>query len=45
MRGSQRRRCACEQVLNDKGEHELADRAMAKATRIYNDGLAQLSLF
>jgi cytochrome c-type biogenesis protein CcmH/NrfG len=32
-------------VLTDQGKHQLADRAMAKATRIHNDELAQGSLF
>jgi len=46
VRGSRRQfRAYVSQVLNDKGEHDLADRAMAKATRIYNEGLAKLSLF
>ena len=36
---------ALAKVLDDQGKHDLADRAMAKATRIYNDGLAQWSLF
>ena len=31
-------------VLSDQGKYELADRAMAKATRIYNEGLKDWSL-
>ena len=36
---------ALAKVLNDQGKYELADKAMAKATRVYNDGLARGSLF
>ena len=36
---------ALSKVLHDQGKHELADRAMAKATRINNDGLADWHLF
>ena len=36
---------ALAKVLNDQGKHELADKAMAKATRVYNDNLAKGSLF
>ena len=36
---------ALSKVLNDQGKYELADKAMAKATRVYNDGLAKGSLF
>ena len=36
---------ALAKVLNDQGKFELADRAMGKSNRLYNDGLAQWSLF
>ena len=36
---------ALSKVLNDQGKPDLADRAMAKATRIYNDGLAKWRAF
>lgn len=32
-------------VLNDQGKYDLADKAFAKATRIYNTQLAQWSLY
>ena len=36
---------ALAKALDDQGKHDLAERAMSKATRLYNDGLAQWSLF
>ena len=35
---------ALSKVLHDQGKHDLAERAMTKATRIYNEGLAQWTL-
>ena len=36
---------ALAKVLNDQGKADLAERAMAKATRIHNDALAHWTLF
>ena len=36
---------ALAKVLDDQGKHELADRAMTKSNRIYNDNLAKWTLF
>ena len=37
--------CGGAQVLNDQDKYDLADRAMAKVTRLHNDGLAKWNLF
>lgn len=36
---------ALAKVLNDQGKFDLADRSMAKSNRVYNEGLAQWTLF
>jgi len=36
---------ALAKALADQGKHDLADRAMSKATKIYNEKLAAWSLF